>query len=539
MVDYFSLIAPSIEPLADAPPEERRVVYDRLIRMLDAQLRAADPPRSDKDILKERINLEAAIRRVERRILSGRKTTAPDPTPSIPTSTSWSAERADTTFAPSPEVPPSLANRQPTPADKAPLSSFEDASDIPEPRLKPGHFGAARQALPVASAPVITAPPMGFEEAAAAELPPPPHEDHSRITEAEAPPLAEQTPTSLPKVSESSFVTNRETLPPYSAPRDFVSESEARQEDTFRAYAPALEGPQADNRPAIPSTSGLRMQRYHFSEQTKGLWLRIGIIALVILALGAAIAGLADYLGQKLSERSATHVATQDQPVSDVSQKITDRLPAEPDDAQAATDANGANAAASTVAQTKATNDADSLIQNAILLEEPPGGIGEPRRWEGKVSWKLDTLKSVVANASDIGARATIDLGDAGLGVTIVFRRNRDPSSANAHLVEVTFTPTADNTNGKVRDISVPELRPDEKTRGASLTGIAVPVSDNAFLIGLSGLAIDSQRNLDLLSSRNWILIPLRYANGKRALLLFEKGKPGERVFADAMQTWK
>jgi hypothetical protein len=58
-------------------------------------------------------------------------------------------------------------------------------------------------------------------------------------------------------------------------------------------------------------------------------------------------------------------------------------------------------------------------------------------------------------------------------------------------------------------------------------------------LIGLSGLAIDSQRNLDLLSSRNWFLIPLRYANGKRALLLFEKGKPGERVFADAMQTWK
>ncbi|NBQ39893.1 MAG: hypothetical protein EBU34_08950 [Alphaproteobacteria bacterium] len=77
MVDYYALISPTIEPLADASPEERKVVYDRLVTMLDQQLRAADPPRSDKDILKERINLEAAIRRVERRILSNKKQSAP------------------------------------------------------------------------------------------------------------------------------------------------------------------------------------------------------------------------------------------------------------------------------------------------------------------------------------------------------------------------------------------------------------------------------------------------------------------------------
>jgi hypothetical protein len=47
------------------------------------------------------------------------------------------------------------------------------------------------------------------------------------------------------------------------------------------------------------------------------------------------------------------------------------------------------------------------------------------------------------------------------------------------------------------------------------------------------------QRNIELLRSRSWFLIPMRYSNGKRALLLFEKGKPGERVFEDAMQTWQ
>jgi len=415
----------------------------------------------------------------------------------------------------------------------------EDIPAIPEPRLKPGHFGPVGQALPIASAPASTAMPMGFEEASPVALTQPVEDDLTAIDDVASQPLTEQAQTSLPKVGETSFATHLDALEPYNDPRELVPEPGAQQDEPFPVYAPALETPQTDNRPAMPSASGLRMQRYHFSQQTKGLWLRIGIIALVILALGAAIAGLADYLGQKLSERSATHVAAPDQSVSEGAQKITDRLPAEPDDTAKSADASAATAAPGVAAQAKGTNDAESLIQTAILLEEPPGGIGEPRRWEGKVNWKLDTLKSAVANVSDIGARATIDLGDAGLGVTIVFRRNRDPASANAHLIEVTFTPTADNANGKVRDISVPELRPDEKTRGASLTGIAVPVSDNAFLIGLSGLAIDSQHNLDLLSSQNWILIPLRYANGKRALLLFEKGKPGERVFADAMQTWK
>ena len=46
MVDYFALISPSIEPLANASFEERKVVYDRLVTMLDQQLRAAEPPRS-------------------------------------------------------------------------------------------------------------------------------------------------------------------------------------------------------------------------------------------------------------------------------------------------------------------------------------------------------------------------------------------------------------------------------------------------------------------------------------------------------------
>jgi hypothetical protein len=174
----------------------------------------------------------------------------------------------------------------------------------------------------------------------------------------------------------------------------------------------------------------------------------------------------------------------------------------------------------------------------AILLEESLGGVGDPKRTTGKVSWKLETIQSTLTTSSDIGARATVDLEEAGLTANIFFKRNRDQTSANTHLIEITMTPTADNPNGKVRDISVPELRVDEKSRGTTLAGIAAPVSDNLFLIGLNGLAADKQRNIELLRSRNWFLIPMRYSDGKRALLLFEKGKEGKSVVNTAMEAW-
>ena len=112
----------------------------------------------------------------------------------------------------------------------------------------------------------------------------------------------------------------------------------------------------------------------------------------------------------------------------------------------------------------------------AILFEEPPGGVGDPKQTIGKVSWKLETIRSTLTTSSDIGARATVDLREAGLTATFVFRRNRDQTSSNKHLIEITMTPSADNPNGEVRDISVPELRVDEKSRGAALAGIAVPL---------------------------------------------------------------
>ena len=510
MVDYYALISPTIEPLANASPDERKVVYERLVKMLDQQLRAAEPPRSDKDILKERINLEAAIRRVERGILNDRKKNTP--------------------------VEPKIAPPPPQPIEPV-IEPVDIAVHEPEP--EPEQIASANAApptipdeLPAPSEPEQIAIPLAKEE---------PQPTPVIRLEAEEPLLA--APETVAPDDGLPIDAETSVRPFYPVPPDQATPAPepdgTAMEDVFPELKETTADKSTDLRPGLPSIGSARPLSAGFTQQTKGLWLRIGILALVILGLASAIGAIAEYLAQRSAERVINRSQTQTSDVATTDDKISDRLPIAPDEApKTGTTSPGAKATSGSI-QAADSGEPEILIQRAILLEEPPGGLGDPKRTTGKVSWKLETLRSTLTNTSDIGARATIDLTEAGLSASFIFRRNRDQSSANTHLIEISMTPSPDNPNGKIRDISVPELRVDEKTRGTSLSGIAVPVADNVFLIGLSGLPADMQRNIDLLHNRSWFLVPLRYSNGKRALLMFEKGKPGERVFEDAMQTWQ
>ena len=629
MVDYYALISPTIEPLAAASPEERKLVYERLVAMLDQQLRAADPPRSDKDILKERIQMETAIRRVERHILAKR---APAPSKSDQPRQDW--ERAGSQSL-----------------DEAQRDSLSGETSALEPVI----------AEPVIAEPVIAEPVVAdpvIAEAPAPAVPEPFNEQTDENTSFEAPSLAESdhqdTVPGMPKISEPMLVKDdqeaegfhdqpheRETAQapdaidgegpvahaahadaededhplspptiaikksifeerarpaePSAGPRDFFSrrlpvaaddplttitepERDAESpslpavsldegsvasddggtpvsDDAVRhgsrlaqtvaiAPVPSLSTEIAADAPApipeeprafTPAPNVILTRDRIISDQRKGLMLRLSILILVLMALGAAVAAVSEFLARKANDAGTTKSSDVSLSSAAPEAKFTDRLPVEPDEPIKTADGAGGG----TNASTTTTSDNAPLIQRVALIEEPAGGIGEAKRTEGRVTWKLETLKSGTSGTADLGVKATIDLADAGLSASFVFRKNRDVTSANAYLIEVSFQPAPDNVNGKIRDISMPELRVDERTRGVSLAGIPVPVSDNVFLIGLNALPADMQRNIDLLRTRNWFLWPLRYSTGKRALLLFEKGKPGERIFEDAIQAWK
>jgi len=569
MVDYYALISPTIEPLAGASPEERQVVYRRLVDMLDQQLRAADPPRSDKSILKERIELESAIRRVERHILARQKPTppisaSPQPTPpdqstmfvsqgEIPSQTPL---RKDITgisrFVTPKEETPVAFESEPLDPEIETVSSFEEESNtidyesdetLPstpeeslhdEPSLdeqpSENETEAEEFSIPVTSLPPATSlddvpvAPLSPREFFARPLPSARFEPDDTSTEE-----PNKASLSLPNTLDTPFVPadNEVRLPPEAVESESVPGKTLREND----IAPI---PVPEPRAFTPTTGIILAQQKTESSPYKGPLLRLMILLLVLLALMAAVAGVAEFLNRNAESELSQKTPDQTADIVSSPTKFVDRLPAEADEPQV----NG-TLQSGTAVNDPANTGTNPLITRAVFIEEQAGGIGDAKKTEGRVTWKLDSLTSGTTGAADLGVRATIDLSEAGLTASLLFRKNRDLSSANAYLIEVNFQSVGDAPNGKIRDISIPELRPDEKTRGVALAGIPVPVSDNVFLVGLNGLPADMKRNIELIQKQNWFFIQVRFTTGKRALLLFEKGKTGDRVFEDAIQAWK
>ncbi len=179
------------------------------------------------------------------------------------------------------------------------------------------------------------------------------------------------------------------------------------------------------------------------------------------------------------------------------------------------------------------------ILQRALLVEEPEQGSKEFKQTAGRVRWRLDNVSGGAGEPLDAAVRAEIEVPEAGLKVELLLRRNRDAALPASHTLELKFVSAGTTPNGPVRDVGVPEMRQDETMRGTPLAGIAVPVTENLFLTGLSNLGGDVQRNLDLLRGRNWLMVPVRFTNGRRALLLIEKGPTGTRTIADAIQSWQ
>jgi hypothetical protein len=121
--------------------------------------------------------------------------------------------------------------------------------------------------------------------------------------------------------------------------------------------------------------------------------------------------------------------------------------------------------------------------------------------------------------------------------MTMTIRRNLDPTLPASHTIELVFAPGG-QTGRNVRDIGLLQLKDEETVRGAPVAGLPMPVQDNYFLIGLSNIPGDIQRNTNLLTTRNWIDLPIRFAAGQRAIVSFEKGMSGDQVMARAFQAW-
>jgi hypothetical protein len=253
----------------------------------------------------------------------------------------------------------------------------------------------------------------------------------------------------------------------------------------------------------------------------------------LIRALGAAVVGLAlvavlawqwaNMVELYRSMRAPAVEVAREAPPSSARQKITDRI--EP----------GSQSSTSPAA---AVQPAAAVAQKVVLYEEDPADPNG-KRFVGSAIWRTETVTPGPGLPPELAIRADVEVPERKLAMTWSLRRNTDKSLPASHTVEIVFKLPTDFPSGGISNVPGILMKQAEQTRGVPLSGLAVKVTNGFFLIGLSSVDADKDRNLQLLKDRAWFDIPVVYNNNRRAILAMEKGNPGERAFAEAFKVWK
>jgi hypothetical protein len=252
-------------------------------------------------------------------------------------------------------------------------------------------------------------------------------------------------------------------------------------------------------------------------------WGRLVKIVLLLLVIGG-IAGAGYWQRNVIMSMVATLRSTAPAPKpQETAQpagraKIADRVGGE-------TAPSNANAPAASVAQKVVLYDEDA--------SDPQG-----KRYVGSALWRTETVSPGPGLAPELAIRADVEIPERRLRMTWSLRRNTDKALPASHTIEIMFTLPADFAEGGIGNVPGVLMKQNEQARGSPLSGLAVKVTNGYFLIGLSAVDVDVQRNIQLLKERDWFDIPVVYTSGKRAILAIEKGTPGARAFEEAFRAW-
>jgi hypothetical protein len=534
MADYYPLIARAIAGLdPSAPGESRRALYERARAALIAQLRSVQPPLSESEITRERLSLEEAVRKVESEAAqrardasrSGggdrgragdafrattRHTARPGEGPP-PAASQPPAPSQPSPVRPRPPGPPARNDRPPLgQEDRAPRNLRADTAapasrpqpQVPmqDPQLPPTRerTGAPRRG-PDNSAP--QAPGMrGFRDIAADA------DDLGRAA-AQANRAARKTYANVPSPSPE-FDRLEPNLENRGADPDAPYSYDESVEEAER-YTPPPQAPRprvaADREPKKRGRSGAV---FPFKSA-----IAIGV---VLILVGAAILWGKSVVTSVsgLFKPSQTVVEAPKDASTPAKPKIPDR-----------------------VGQPSSSDQIAPVAQRVVLYDEDPSDP-KGKQYVGSVIWRTEQVKAAAGQPADLAVRADIDIPDRKFKMTMSFRRNTDTSLPASHTAELTFILPPDFAGGGVGNVPGILMKSNEQARGTPLAGLAVKVTDGFFLVGLSNVDADRQRNLQLLKERSWFDVPLVYVNQRRAIIAIEKGAPGERAFNDAFAAW-
>jgi hypothetical protein len=499
MADYYPLVAKAIAGLEKNTGEGRRALYERARTALVGQLRSmTDPALTEAEITRERLALEEAIRKVEAEAARrGREPRSPD----APRSASGGdldengMTAADRLRNPTRTRTPPGERRSVT--DEG-LKGFHDIMAEAE-----GLGEAPAQAAKSAREVFAATPPAG--------------QTYDRV-EPRVEPEGLRTPVRpSPRGSEQASRAASARAQPQSF-EPFEPRQQAEPRGGMQRQVP-LRQPGADDIDELPRRS------------------RVGLVAailtvLIILALGVAAFWQRDRVAALFNAvRGPTQQTQKD--TAPTKPKFEERVgqPTQPAQPAQPTQPSQTQPAPS------ATNPAAPVVQRVVLYEEDPNDA-QGKRYLGSAIWRTETTPASANAPADLSVRADIEIPERRITMTFSIRRNTDQAMPASHTIEVMFNLPADFPFGGISNVPGILMKQAEQTRGAPLAGLAVKVTSGYFLVGLSAVDSDMQRNLQLLKERPWFDIPIVYNNGRRAILAIEKGTPGERAFEEAFKAW-
>jgi hypothetical protein len=542
MTDYQPLIARAIEGLGKSTGEARRTLYERARSALVTQLRSVEPTLSESEITRERLSLEEAIRKVEADAARKARMEA----------------RTEPRFEPRPLKPPSrpAPAAMPAPPPPPPQPPAPPAAEPPQPEPLEDQQAESPQ------------PPEYFDEPGQAEPPPPSPPPRPIPSTARGRLLSARTPSpgreglrgfrdvvhevdDLGSASARAAQSARDTRDTYEPqPRRLP-----RDDDTSPApYEPELDlddlgahDDDAQHPQSLEQSFELDEERPFPSQSARGRSARqpgsedeyehtspprsyVGIIKLIVMAcIIGMVAAIFFWQWPNMKRMVASFGARQPAQVTQApapsEPKFPGRVPQEQAPGQAGNSGAPGNQAAPAVAQ------------RVVLYEEDPNDP-QGKRFVGSAIWRTETVSPGAGLAPELAVRADIEIPDRRMTVTWSLRRNTDKALPASHTIEIMFNLPADFPGGGIANVPGVLMKQAEQTRGTPLAGLAVKVTNGFFLIGLSAVDADRQRNMQLLKDQEWFDVPIVYTNGGRAIMAVEKGPPGDRAFADAFAAW-
>lgn len=178
-----------------------------------------------------------------------------------------------------------------------------------------------------------------------------------------------------------------------------------------------------------------------------------------------------------------------------------------------------------------------AVAQRAVFYDEDPSNP-KGKQFAGTVKWRTEQLKTSSDSKADLAVIGDVEIPDRKLNMTLTIRRNLDASLPASHTAEVLFRPSSDFQGGGIASVPGMLMKSNEQARGTPLAGLAVKVTDNFFLVGMSNIEADRAKNIQLMKERDWFDVPLVYDNKRRAIIAIEKGAPGTRAFAESFAAW-